>query len=76
MATYISQNGNVGFAADLNIIPVSLQNIVLFGYEGLFQIVNAIKNASIFNKQNAVTGLYLESWLKKSGGWYVKQETK
>lgn len=73
---YISQNGNVGFAADLNIIPVSLQNIVLFGYEGLFQIVNAIKNASIFNKQNAVTGLYLESWLKKSGGWYVKQETK
>ena len=73
---YISQNGNVGFAADLNIIPVSLQNIVLFGYEGLFQIVNAIKNASIFNKQNSGSGLYLESWLKKSGGWYVKQETK
>ncbi len=83
---YISQNGNVGFAADLGILPVSLQNLVLFGYEGLFQIVNAIKNAEIFTSPvtapdsesdtETSKNLYLSSWLKKSGSWYVKQETK
>ena len=71
---YISQSGNVSFAADLGVIPVSLQNLVLFGYEGVFEIVKAIINAGIFS--NSLSSLYLNNWLRKSGGWYVKQETK
>ena len=71
---YISQSGNVSFAADVGVIPVSLQNLVFFGYEGVFEIVKAIINAGIFS--NSQSSLYLTNWLRKSGGWYVKQETK
>jgi len=73
---YLSQNGNVSFAAELNtdIQPISLTEITSFGYEGLFEIIDAFKHSRVFKwSKNSV---YKDSWLKKSGNWYVKQETK
>ena len=73
---YISQKDNVSFAAEVNssIVPVSLAEIPTFGYEGLSAITDAINQASVFRwTDNTV---YKDSWLKKSGNWYVKQETK
>ena len=71
---YISQTGSVSFAADQGVIPVSLKNSQIYGYSGINEIIKAIKSASIFTA--TTTSLYKEGWLKKSGSWYVKQETK
>ena len=73
---YISQKDNVSFAAEVNkaIVPVSLAEITSFGYEGLSEITEILKQAAPFKWSNAT--VYKDSWLKKSGNWYVKQETK
>ena len=71
---YVSQNGSVSFAADVGAIPVSLARIPIYGYEGITRIIDAVKNASVFPVRSP--SLYKDAWLKKSGSWYVKQETK
>ncbi|MBR1402782.1 MAG: nitrogenase component 1 [Treponema sp.] len=71
---YISQNGAVSFAAEVGAIPVSLKTVQIFGYSGITHIIDALKTAAVFGKNRA--SLYKDAWLKKSGSWYVKQETK
>ena len=73
---YLSLNSSVSFAAEADTIPVSLSHFSIFGYEGILDIFSAISNAKIFETQKVTSGIYKDSWLKKSGSWYVKNETK
>lgn len=78
---YIGGSEQAGLAASLGILPISVTNKILYGYEGAAQLIRAIM------KQEKGTGFsdylaentkppYKESWLKKSANWYIKQEVK
>lgn len=78
---YIGGVEHAGLAASLGILPISVTNKILYGYEGAIQLIQAIL------KQEKRTGFvdylsentkhpYKESWLKRSANWYIKQEVK
>ncbi|MCD7865943.1 MAG: nitrogenase component 1 [Clostridiales bacterium] len=77
---YISTAGDVAFAAQQGSIPVSFAESGILGYAGIVRFADQIVIseagtglAKILSKSHA---LYRNSWLKKSGNWYVKQEVR
>lgn len=72
---YIGGAYGASFAREQGAVPVSLENIPYYGYKGLRRLVAAIKDAEKFNASGS-DKLYKNSWLTKSGNWYVKQEVK
>lgn len=78
---YIGGVEHAGLAASLGILPISVTNKILYGYEGAVQLIQAIL------KLEKRTGFadylaentkhpYKEPWLKRSANWYIKQEVK
>ncbi|GEM_PF-276863 len=78
---YIGGSEHAGLAAGLGILPISLANKILYGYEGAVQLIQAIvkleKRTGFVDYLAENTKIpYKESWLKKSANWYIKQEVK
>jgi nitrogenase molybdenum-iron protein alpha chain len=78
---YIGDSGKVGWLALIKVLPISVENKIVYGYEGVVQFIQAIKRAkrsSKFNEYIADNAWnpYKESWLGKSTNWYIKQEVK
>lgn len=78
---YIGESGKTGWITSLNILPISIENKTLYGYEGIKDFINAINRAKRSRKfsdyiaQNT-TLPYKETWIGKSTNWYIKQEVK
>ena len=78
---YIGGSEHVGLVASLGILPISVENKILYGYEGAVQLIRAIlkleKRTGFADYLAENTKLpYKEPWLKKSANWYIKQEVK
>ncbi len=78
---YIGGVEHTGLAASLGILPISVANKILYGYEGAIQLIQAI--LKLEKRRGFVDYLaentkhpYKESWLKRSANWYIKQEVK
>lgn len=67
---YVSENGQVAFASEYGTIPISLKGLKHYGYSGAAEIASAFTNAVSYQFEQ----VYTQSWLKRSGSWFVKQE--
>lgn len=75
---YLSTFNGSSFAINEGSIPVSLNYISRIGYEGILAVFKAFRKATLIKDNNTqvFTSKYKESYRKKSGNWYVKQEVK
>lgn len=71
---FITKNPNTSFLAEYDVIPVGIEEIGIYGYQGIESIIKAITRAGFFYIKK--DGFLKESWLKKSSNWYVKQEVR
>ncbi|MDR1425223.1 MAG: nitrogenase component 1 [Azoarcus sp.] len=65
----------VAFAARLGARPVSLANIIYYGYEGVRAFAAALA-APVPDFRERVRDVYSEGWLKKNGAWHLKREVR
>lgn len=78
---YIGESGKTAWVSKLGIIPISIGNVALYGFNGGKNLVDlikkSIKNKELINNiaQNGKLQ-YKDTWLKKSTNWYIKQEVK
>lgn len=78
---YISTAGLTAWTASLGVIPISIENLTLYGYSGAHELIERLAEAEKSNglaiylheRSNFV---YKQSWLKKSADWHIKQEVK
>lgn len=78
---YIGTSAHSALVGKLGIVPVSLENKILYGYEGVLELIHSFHKAE--NRKSLVeylgenTGLsYKKSWINKNVNWYIKQEVK
>ncbi len=78
---YIGDSGKAAWLTSLGILPISVTNKILYGYQGIIEFIKTIKRAqrgknfSDYLSENTKTP-YKEAWLKRSTNWYIKQEVK
>jgi len=78
---YIGEKGKTAWVSKLGIIPISIDNITLYGFDGGKKLADLI-DKSLKGKEfiNSVAENhklpYKDTWLKKSTNWYIKQEVK
>ena len=78
---YIGESGRTAWVAKLGIVPISVDHVALYGFNGGENLMNiihkAIKNKALINDIWQTHKLYYKNiWLKKSTNWYIKQEVK
>jgi nitrogenase molybdenum-iron protein alpha chain len=78
---YIGEKGKTAWVSKLGIIPISIENVALYGFDGGKKLVNLVsknlKNKEFINNIAENHSLpYKDTWLKKSTNWYIKQEVK
>ena len=78
---YIGDFDHVGLISKIGILPISVTNKILYGYEGAIELIKSIqkleKGKGFVNYLSKNTKIpYKETWLKKSANWYIKQEVK
>ncbi|MFW2486951.1 nitrogenase component 1 [Clostridium chromiireducens] len=78
---YIGEAKKTAWVSKLGIIPISIGNVALYGFDGgkkLVDLINkSIKNRELIDSVTANSDLqYKDAWLKKSTNWYIKQEVK
>lgn len=78
---YIGEAKKTAWVSKLGIIPISIGNVALYGFDGGKKLVNlinkSIKNRELIDSIAANSDLqYKDTWLKKSTNWYIKQEVK
>ncbi len=78
---YIGDRGKTGWIATIGVLPISIANKTLYGYEGMIEFVKAIKRANRSSEYEASIAqdkqlAYKDTWLSKSTNWYIKQEVK
>lgn len=78
---YIGEAKKTAWVSKLGIIPISIGNVALYGFDGgkkLVDLINkSIKNRELIDSVAANSDLqYKDAWLKKSTNWYIKQEVK
>lgn len=78
---YIGEVGKTSWVSQYGIIPITIDNIVIYGFNGgknLVSVINkALKNKKLIdNIANNSDEFYKKTWLKKSKNWYIKQEVK
>lgn len=71
---YFSENTGSSFAVDEGTVVISTKNKVTYGFKGVQVIADAIKGIVDFQNKYEYQSSYKESWKKRSGNWYVKQE--
>ena len=71
---YFSETAGNSFVTDEGAIVVSARNRVTYGFEGVDVIISSIKRALRLKGRNITSSSYKDSFKRKSGNWYVKQE--
>ena len=71
---YFSEKSGSSFATDEGAVVISTKNKVTYGFKGVEVIVNTIKKVEEFQGKYRLKSSYKESFKKRSGNWYVKQE--
>ncbi len=71
---YFSEKSGSSFATDEGAVVISTKNKVTYGFKGVEVIVNTIKKVEGFQEKYRKKSSYRESFKKRSGNWYVKQE--
>lgn len=78
---YITDSGKTSWTSSIPTIPISVENKILYGYEGIIDFIKAIHRAkrgkafSEYLSENTKLP-YKNTWLGKSTNWYIKQEVK
>lgn len=78
---YIGAAGLSAWVAELDIVPISTENLLLYGYTGakelIYRVSAAYRNRAFVRQlQKGKAVRYKQSWLKKNADWYVKAEVK
>jgi nitrogenase molybdenum-iron protein alpha chain len=78
---YIGRSETAAAAARFSALPLSLDGISYYGYRGIGEVVKRALKPRVNNTHASLLGQnlgapYTESWLKRSGNWYVKFEVK
>ena len=71
---YFSEKSGSSFATDEGAVVISTKNKVTYGFKGVEVIANTIKKVEEFQGKYRLKSSYKESFKKRSGNWYVKQE--
>ncbi|MBQ7470477.1 nitrogenase component 1 [Pseudobutyrivibrio sp.] len=71
---YFSEKSGSSFATHEGAVVISTKYKVTYGFKGVEVIANAIKKVDEFQEKYRQTSSYRESFKKRSGNWYVKQE--
>lgn len=71
---YFSEKSGSSFATHEGVVVISTKYKVTYGFKGVEVIANAIKKVDEFQEKYRQTSSYRESFKKRSGNWYVKQE--
>ncbi|MDC7278473.1 nitrogenase component 1 [Butyrivibrio fibrisolvens] len=71
---FFSENSGSSFATDEGAVVISTKNKVTYGFKGVEVIVNSIRKVIGFQNKYRQNSSYKDSWKKRSGNWYVKQE--
>lgn len=71
---YFSENVGNSFVTDEGAIVVSTRNRVTYGFEGVDVIIASVRRALRLQGKNGNNSSYKESFKRRSGNWYVKQE--
>ena len=71
---YFSENVGNSFVTDEGAIVVSTRNRVTYGFEGVDVIIASVRRALRLQGKNGNKSSYKESFKRRSGNWYVKQE--
>ena len=71
---FFSENAGSSFATDEGAVVISTKNKVTYGFKGVEVIANSIKKVVGFQNKYRLNSSYKDSWKKRSGNWYVKQE--
>lgn len=71
---YITLENCADFAAAQGSIPVNLEAMPLFGYDGEDSIIRLLQAEK--KMQASVDSIYKPMYLKRNGSWFVKQEVK
>ncbi|MCR4830946.1 MAG: nitrogenase component 1 [Pseudobutyrivibrio sp.] len=71
---FFSENSGSSFATDEGAVVISTKNKVTYGFKGVEDIVNSIRKVIGFQNKYRQNSSYKDSWKKRSGNWYVKQE--
>lgn len=78
---YVGTSAHASLAGKLGILPISLENKILYGYEGVVELIQSFQQAdkrkSLVDYLAENTELpYTQSWTNKNVNWYIKQEVK
>ncbi|MGG7177846.1 nitrogenase component 1 [Clostridium paraputrificum] len=78
---YISNKKSIGWVVKLGVTPISIDRLGVYGFQGLSNVVNAIKrirsNRGFINNIGKKENLnYRKVWINKSTNWFIKQEVK
>ena len=71
---YFSENVGNSFVTDEGAVVVSTRNRVTYGFRGVDVIIASIRRALRHLGRNTDTSSYKDSFKRRSGNWYVKQE--
>lgn len=71
---FFSENSGSSFATDEGAVVISTKNKVTYGFKGVEVIINSIKKVIGFQNKYRQQSSYKDSWKRRSGNWYVKQE--
>jgi nitrogenase molybdenum-iron protein alpha chain len=75
---FIGGSEDAPAAASAGALPLALDTLIWYGYEGIAAVAGELQKASASGPKDFVrsTVPYSETWLKRSGNWYVKIEVK
>ena len=71
---YFSENVGNSFVTDEGAVVVSTRNRVTYGFEGVDVIIASVRRALRLQGKSAGGSSYKDSFKRRSGNWYVKQE--
>ncbi len=71
---YFSENVGNSFVTDEGAVVVSTRNRVTYGFEGVDVIIASVRRALRLQGKSTSGSSYKDSFKRRSGNWYVKQE--
>ncbi len=71
---YFSENVGNSFVTDEGAVVVSTRNRVTYGFEGVDVIIASVRRALRLQGKGTSGSSYKDSFKRRSGNWYVKQE--
>ena len=71
---YFSENVGNSFVTDEGAVVVSTKNRVTYGFEGVDVIIASVRRALRLQGKSSNGSSYKDSFKRRSGNWYVKQE--